>query len=143
MDNNYDITNGDWNREHNAYWSSSKTVNDPCPPGWKVVDGYPNYLTGWPTDYVAHVVGYSMQLTAPLCEPDDSYYYAGCFSSFDEGPTMRVWTNSGSLYGFYTGRMFINTYLDWDMDYNRYIGCFNGGMARIISANVRCQKIKE
>lgn len=40
------IQSSSWNYSSSNYWNDSKGIHDPCPPGWRVPDGYPHVWTG-------------------------------------------------------------------------------------------------
>lgn len=80
-----DLTRWDWNYEHTAQWSTNKTIYDPCPPGWKVVDGSPFFIREWPEGYVGTIEKDCVVFSEPLCTPK-TYFYPSNF---------QAWTNYG------------------------------------------------
>lgn len=80
-----DLTRWDWNYEHTARWSTNKTIYDPCPSGWKVVDGSPFFIQEWPDGYIAAIEKDCVVFSEPLCTPK-TYFYPSNF---------QAWTNYG------------------------------------------------
>ena len=100
----YESTNWDWNTEHTAFWSSTKSVYDPCPPGWKVMDGegIPSLSEGCFADENSNcfIIG------EPNCTPQTKFRSTGLLHSAGhiQGTSdhISIWSNIGSYHGFYT-----------------------------------------
>lgn len=138
MRNNYDMTDWDWNNEHTSYWASNKTIYDPCPPGWKVMDGFQPCI---PNDYIAEYSNNCIILSAPLCVPRTKFRTTGLFhvagdvQGFYE--FVCVWTNYGYYDIYYKGRL-----MEVRPDLNdNSVGY--GGIGRVYGLNVRCQREKD
>ena len=138
MSNNYKLTDWDWNYEHTAIWSSSKTVHDPCPPGWKVMDGYPLCLPSIPIDYKAEYNNSCIVYGAPICSPNIKFRTTGLLHSAGDiqgtEEHVSVWTNYGYYYMFSQG-----LYLSIDTYYNEY-SYKTSGSGRAYGKNIRCQR---
>ena len=101
----YDSTNWDWNTEHTAIWSSSKSVYDPCPPGWKVMDdtAIPSLSEGCFVDEnsLCFIIG------EPNCTQQTKFRFTGLLHSAGgiQGTSEHIsmWTNRGGYHNFYTG----------------------------------------
>lgn len=127
----------DWNYEHTLTWSSNKTIYDPCPPGWKVMDY--NCLPKWPNEYKAKEEGMCIILDEPICSPSTKFRYtgllhvAGHIQSTDYG--LIIWTNMGGFYRWF--------YIGYDIStniYNKDNGFTSSGEGRTYGYCVRCQR---
>lgn len=140
----------DWNNDHTSRWYTNKTNTDPCPPGWKVADGNPIFLKGWPADYGAEVSidenasRYSVTIPTSICQPPDVFTSQVVFGLYDNDEKLFVWTNYGYTWmsKYYAARAFGVSKDDSDLGWygtnklNRYLH----GTTPIIAAPVRCQK---
>lgn len=130
----YDTTLWDWNNEHTATWSSTKSVYDPCPPGWKVMDN-----TCLPSSYEGEVdeENNCFILGEPYCKPITKFKYTGLLHSAGhiQGTTehVAIWTNLGSYHGFYTAYS-KNIAYNYDLSFRGDAG------GRAYGHCIRCQK---
>ena len=135
---NSDLTNWDWNYDHTASWSVNKTVYDPCPPGWKVMDGNPICIPTIPDGYEAEFQNNCLILSDPLCTPNAKFHTTGLWhtAGFTQGTNehISIWTNYGYYSGFYVGRLLsVRPDLgDYSIQYE--------GVGRAYGHNVRCQR---
>ncbi len=114
FNNNYAVTCWDWNKEHTATWSSSKTVFDPCPPGWKVMDS--NAMPSWSYGNGAVVGEGHAIIEEPICHPTTKYRF---------GPN---WTNLGYFNMFYCAKVLKISDIGprWEVEgraYTNYVRC--------------------
>lgn len=139
MSDNNEQTHWDWNYEHTARWSSKKTIHDPCPSGWKVMDGYPLCLPTAPDDYIAEYNNFCVIYGKPICSPSTKFRTTGLLHSGGghiQGTNeyVNVWTNYGYNTGYYIGRD-INIRPDLK-NYSYKVGSSGRGYG----FNIRCQK---
>lgn len=95
---------GDWRYvSDNSAWSSSKSINDPCPRGWKIPDGGPTgVFSNFPSSYSD---GCKWDSTNRGLSLDSSFgsnamffpaqgYHVDCFSGYywEVGDEGRYWT---------------------------------------------------
>lgn len=99
----YELSEWDWNYEHSSTWSSSKSVYDPCPPGWKVMDS--SCFSSLPDDFTLEVNNSCIIIGEPLCTPSSKFGYTSLLhstGSIDWGARIvSIWTNRGSYHSFY------------------------------------------
>ncbi len=135
---NTDLSEWDWNTDHTSIWSTNKTMYDPCPPGWKVMDGNPFWLPSLPDGYVASFQNNCLILSEPVCTPSTKFgITTSVHSSYvgaGSGDNISVWTNYGYYGSFYMGReMIVRTDLgNYSISYS--------GLGRTYGHNVRCQR---
>lgn len=137
----YDSTNWDWNIEHTATWSSEKTVFDPCPPGWKVMDGdcFPQDSKGYSVDEK----NYCLILGEPICTPATKFRFTGQLHSSgyiqDVSFFIFMWTNLGTYHNFYSAleKGFNNQTSNNNPE---TYGLFDGYSGRAYGACIRCQR---
>lgn len=127
----YDDTNWDWNYEHSAKWSSTKTIYDPCPPGWKVMDSSCfSSLPNWSSverNENCFIIG------EPICTPAAKFGYTGLLHSaghIQGESSALLWTNRGSYHSFYVA-------FEISMGDNGFYSGFGG---RAYGQCVRCQR---
>lgn len=104
---------------NNKLWTSSKTIYDPCPPGWKVPDGGDDgvwKVSGKPgsNDYDNSGNGISF----PISSPSTTWYPAASGRHYQTGNLVGVgnyinfWSSTsesdGNSYGFYYDITFSN-----------------------------------
>lgn len=98
-DYNYSIQNPtvslpgtDWNSD-NTLWSSSKTIYDPCPAGWRVPDGGPGVWDG----IVTHSWNGRNNLTSIGTKGSPAYYPTGGHAD-EYGQNIHLYGNWSHLY---------------------------------------------
>ena len=132
----YESTNWDWNTEHTAIWSYEKSIYDPCPPGWKVMDG--NCLSSLSEGcYVDENINCYI-IGEPNCTPQTMFRSTGLLHSSGsvQGTSehISIWTNSGTYHGFYTALEKSLSFDQHDKNFkDSYVGRAYGGC-------VRCQR---
>lgn len=133
--------NLDWrNNPDDEAWSSSKTVNDPCPKGWRVPDGGSDGLwSGFPSSYdtgcswdstnsgMSYTTKYSSRAgwyPAQGYHGDSKTYYSGFWQVGIEG---RYWTThtlgSGSDYMTFQSSRIEIYHTDTAIHFSRANGC--------------------
>lgn len=129
---NYDdLVNWDWNYEHTARWSSKKSIYDPCPPGWKVMDE--TCIPSLVDNCIINEDIKSLIIGAPYCTPQTKFKYTSYIDPFGGGnASLSIWTNRGTYHGFYTA---LGKY------FNRNQKCFEDQyIARSFGLCIRCQR---
>lgn len=122
----------DWNHEHNSTWSSNKTVYDPCPPGWKVMDE--NCLPSLSSDIYVDEDNHCIIVGGAISTPQAKFGFTDAIGSPNgdmswDSPSM--WTNCGSHH--FIGYTALYKYLDDNCFKDMYIG-------RSYGHCVRCQR---
>lgn len=132
----YESTNWDWNTEHTAIWTSAKSMYDPCPPGWKVMDEacLSPLSEGCFVDDNSHcfIIG------EPNCTPQTKFRATGLLHSAGhiQGSSdhISMWTSSGSFYSFYQALEKSLSFYQQDMHFkDTYSG-------RAYGLCIRCQR---
>lgn len=98
----YGSTAWDWNTEHIARWSASKSVYDPCPPGWKVMDD--SCIPSLSEDCFIDENSHCFIICEPNCTPQTKFRFTGLLHGYIQGTSehISIWTNRGSYYNFYS-----------------------------------------
>lgn len=103
------ITGYDWMfaGRNNGLWSTEKTVNDPCPAGWKVADR--NIWSGFPTGYTTDIYNATIPgwvFDSRYSAPDAWYFLSGCYDSQMKFSTSAqgIWSSDASdICAYYLG----------------------------------------
>ena len=102
------VSNGDWfytgtTSTDNTRWASTKTINDPCPYGWRVPDGGDDLL--WETAKGSMIYGtmstwnssyYALDLQAILGTGGAAWYPTGGYRSGETGALQ--WVGKGGFW---------------------------------------------
>ena len=139
FNSNSDLTYWDWNMDHTARWSTNKTLHDPCPPGWKVMDGNPFCIPSFPAGYTAEFKDRCLILSEPLCTPQTKFRTTGLLhvaGHIQGQESVYLWTNYGTYSMFYVAREM------WGGQSSSGSGAGIGTelIGRAYGDNVRCQR---
>ena len=132
----YDWTEWDWNTEHTAKWTTIKSIYDPCPPGWKVMDA--ECLLSLSEGCFIDENSRCFIIGEPNCTPQTKFKATGLIHSAGHidgtGSHVAMWTNRGIFYNFYVG---LELYLSISPNTTRFEDSYSG---RIYGQCVRCQR---
>ena len=132
----YESTNWDWNTEHTAIWTTTKSVYDPCPPGWKVMDG--DCLSSLSEGYYIDENSHCFIIGEPNCTPQTKFKSTGLLHNAGhiQGSSAHIsmWTSRGSYHGFYTALEKSLSIYQHDTNFkDNYTG-------RVYGLCIRCQR---
>ena len=89
---NHFVKRSSWNND-SKYWSTNKTMYDPCPPGWRVPDADSDIWSGFST---IGSVDRGAFFYAPVSDPAAYYPFAGYLNSNAQlgevNSVLSVWT---------------------------------------------------
>jgi hypothetical protein len=127
---------GSTSAQNNYLWGITKTINDPCPPGWKVAPDaayYPTYFSNSTMTYSDDNYGWTDNGSGSFW-PLTGFMYSGTGAMGSVGSHSSYWT---SIY--YSAGAYIGSYL-FNM-YTTYVVC-TFGYSRAMGFPVRCVQDK-